>query len=288
MTISRSNIIKRLILLPLISVTLFAALFLSSCRKPQNGKKTEATHILPRLQAPTVFQNGKLWYCNQFRSMTEPPFNLPEGTPEIDRDHDCDYSYDHFSAAEYDSFISDLENSGFELAEMKWSSFLFRDDCMIFVRYFEDEECLNFSWYSRSRYARDDDGFSAYSDSLSKVKIHPIDVTPEGFYELTGGQLFASPVYSYDGFKLSGLDDLMFEDNEWYSCSFVFVKDDIILPATMESVAICDIDGDRQNDVVLLSYGPTSGLFTFDVAVVTGDGIYDTIFNTKFQVIGFA
>ena len=100
--------------------------------------------------------------------------------------------------------------------------------------------------------------------------------------------MFAIPYYSYDSFKASGQDSLMFEDNEWYDCSVCFVKGDTVLNTSMESIAVCDVDGDQLNDVLLLSFGPTSGLFTFNVTVLTKNGIYDTIFNTDYYNLGFA
>ena len=293
MVINRSHISKRLIVLFLMFITVFVVFILSSCQKTKTDKEDETAFVRPHIQAPTVFQNGELWYYNQFDSMGEPPFSLPEGSPDIDQGYSYYYSYNHFSKAEYNRFVSNLEKSGFELVTMKYSRFLFRDDCMIFMNYSKDKELLTLSWYSKSQYAKDDGEVSSLpwydgKDSLSKIKIHPINVTPEGFYELTGGQMFAIPIYSYDSYKASGQESLMFEDNEWYNCSVCFVKGDTILNTSMESVAVCDVDGDQMNDVLLLSFGPTSGLFTFDVTVVTKDGIYDTIFNTGHGCLGFA
>ena len=290
--INRSHITKRHIVLSLIFVMVFVLSILSSCQKSNMSKDDETSSIQPRIQAPTLFQNSKLWFCNQFDSMGEPPFSLPEGSPVIDQGYRYYYSYNNFSVADCDSFVSNLEDSGFELVTMKYSRFLFRDDCMIFLNYSEDKELLTLSWYSRSQHANDDGEVSSLSwydgkDSLSKIKIHPIDVSPEGFYDLTGGQMFAVPYYSYDSFIASGQDSLMFEDNEYYNCSVCFVKDDTVLYTSMESVAVCDVDGDQLNDVLLLSFGPTSGLFTFNVTAVTKNGIYDTIFNTEYYKLGF-
>ena len=258
-----------------------------------DSEQSETSSVQPRIQAPTVFQNSKMLYCNQFDSMGEPPFSLPEGSPDIDQGYGYHYSYNNITVADCDSFVSNLENSGFGLVTMKYSRFLFRDDCMIFMNYSEDKELLTLSWYSRSQYANDDGEGSSLSwydgkNSLSKIKIHPINVTPKGFYDLTGGQMFAIPYYSYDSFKASGQDSLMFEDNEWYYCSVCFVKGDTVLNTSMESIAVCDVDGDQLNDVLLLSFGPTSGLFTFNVTVLTKNGIYDTIFNTDYYNLGFA
>ncbi|MBR5767767.1 MAG: hypothetical protein IKX86_03735 [Clostridia bacterium] len=227
-----------------------------------------------------------VWYCNNIGSIGEPPFSLPDGSPEISGKY---YSYKKFSVSNYNKFISSLTDSGFELATKKYSSFLFRDDCMIFLQY-DAYETLSLSWYSRSRYAEDDGDTSSLlwydnKDSLSKIKIHPINISPEGFYDLTGGQIYAIPVYSYDRYNSAGQEDI----NGSYDCSVCFVKDNKTWQASMESVAVCDIDGDQINDVLLLSYGPTSGVFTFRVVAVTESGVYDTVFGAmEYYDLGFA
>ena len=236
------------------------------------------------------------YWNRDFSSVNTPPFSLPEGSPKID-DGRYRYTYDSVSRSEYDSFLLDLQDKGFSFVEMKYSAFLFRDDCMVFSVYVESEGYLSLSWYQKSPFApREGIGYeeaaSLFSpgeeDSLSKIAIHPIDVTPEGFYERTGGQIFAVPSYSYDGFRKVGAEELMVEENEHYDCAVYYVKGDVVLEAGMECVATCDMDGDGGEDVLLLSFGPTSGLFTFDVTIVTEDGIYDSIFNTNFGVLGFS
>ena len=98
MVINRAHILKRLIVLFLMFITVFAVFILSSCQKTKTDKEDETAFVRPHIQAPTVFQNGELWYYNQFDSMGEPPFSLPEGSPDIDQGYEYYYSYDHFNA----------------------------------------------------------------------------------------------------------------------------------------------------------------------------------------------
>ena len=53
----------------------------------------------------------------------------------------------------------------------------------------------------------------------------------------------------------------------------------------VESVVM---DEDGKEDVLLLSYGPTSGWFTFDVMIATEEGIYDTIFSAGHGYVDFS
>lgn len=231
------------------------------------------------------------WYCNRLSADT-PPFSLPDGAQER-----RDGEYGGISRAAYDAFVSNLKTDGFSYAKQKYSAFLFRDDCMAFLRYSEAGDALSLSWYQKSPFAPEN-GISSEEaaalltrnggDSLSKIALHPIDVTPEGFYERTGGQMFAVPYYSYDSFRAGGIDDLMFEDNEWYGCTVYYVNGDTVLQTTMQRVAVCDLDGDGSEEVLLLSYGPTRGVCTFDVMVVTKNGMFDTIFNTEHGTVRFS
>ena len=257
-----------------LSLLLLAALLLG-CQKQGAAQKQD--------RAP--------WYCNRLSADT-PPFSLPDGAQETGNGE-----YGGVSRAAYDAFVSDLQTDGFSYAKQKYSAFSFRDDCMVFLRYSEAGETLSLLWYQRSPFAPEkgisfEEAAALLSgnggDSLSKIALHPIDVTPEGFYERTGGQMFAVPYYSYDSFRAGGADDLMFEDNEWYSCAIYYVNGDAVLPTTMQRVAVCDLDGDGSEEVLLLSYGPTSGLFTFDLAVVSKNGIYDTIFNIEHGTLRFS
>jgi len=276
-----------------VSAVLILMLFLlPACRKTGDQEKGDSTFVFPKIQAPDFSQADGLWYCNRFESTGTPPFTLPAGSPETDTEYEYSYAYKQVSRADCDKFISELIDSGFEHVKMKFSSFFLRDDCMVFLKYIEEKKLLTLSWYARSPFAGNETvpAMSADSgDSLSKIALHPIDVTPEGFYELTGGRMLAYPYYSFDSFKASGQAELLIkENNEWYSCLVWYVKGDTHLITSMESVAVCDIDGDNENDVLLLSYGPTSGIFTFSVTAVTAGGTFANIFTTVYYSMGFA
>ena len=258
----------------LIMIALLTSVPALSCT---DKKSTEVWDFDPEINAPDQYMDDDIWYCNRFRSVGEPPFSLPDD-------------------AEYDSFLSGLKTAGFSVREMKYSDFAFRDDCMVFSRYDEEDGKVSVSWFQKSPYAPES-GISYensqtlqplyYKDSLSEIPIHPIDITPEGFYERSGGQIFAFPYYSYDVFKSDGQESAMLEDNEYYSCIVCCVRGTDVFELTMECVAVCDIDGDGNADVLTLSYGPTSGLFTVDVTCLTSRGLFDTIFNMQHGVIGF-
>ena len=234
---------------------------------------------------------------NRFNSIGEPPFSLQGATETSTSGYY--YSCNGATRENYDSFLAELGAAGFSLYSSKYSDFLFRDDCMVFSRYCvndgyystsQDDAFFGVSWYQRSPFAPQD-GISYEEaaailmpdreNSLSKIPIHPIDITPEGFFERTGGQLFVVPVYSYDVFKSEGRETLMFEDNEHYSSDLYYVNGTEKYLTSLERVAVCDIDNDGSDDVLLLSWGGTSGLFTFVVTCITDHGVYESLFNTE-------
>ena len=249
----------------------------------------------PECLAPDQFESDEIWFCNRFTSAGNPPFSLPEAT--VFQNGYYEYSYTGVSYEYYESFLSRLKADGFSFVSMKYDDFLFRDDCMVFLRFREDDDFFSISWYQKSPWApanglSNEEASSVLmpdaNSSLSRIPIHPIDITPEGFYERTSGQVYAVPYYSYDSFHRAGQDGLMFEDNEWYSCSVRCVIGDQSYATSMESIAVYDVDQDGSDEVLLLSFGPTSGLFTFNVMCVTSQGVYDTIFCTEYYRLAFA
>lgn len=269
-----------------VAVLIAAMLLLASCAEKQNDGQGQ----YPETDVPEQLQND-IWLCNRFSSVGEPPFSLPDAEPVQDSRR---YSYTGVSSECYSSFLTDLRADGFSHVPMKFSDFLLRDDCMIFSRYNKSDGSLAVSWYQKSHYAPEkgitaDEAKAVLTPdgSLSKIPLCPIDVTPEGFCERTGGQMFAVPYYSYDNFKSSGEANLICEDNEWYACKVCYVNGDEVSAATMECAAVCDIDGDGGSDVLLLSFGPTSGLFTFEVKCITNHGTYFGCFQSDPSDFGF-
>lgn len=258
-------------------------LLLASCASDKNNGETEDQ---PKTNANDQYRDNEMMYWNRLSSVGTPPFALPDASQ--DSDDSFDYSYMDVTQEDYDSFLSGLTAEGFASVRMKYSDFLFRDDCMVFSVY--DEGTLSLSWYQKSLDApqggiSNDEAADLLmpdrSHSLSSVALHPIDITPEGVYERTGGQLFAVPNYSFDSFNSSGDVGLMIDSNESYSCTVYYVTGTESYVVSMERIAVCDIDDDGSDDVLFLSYGPTSGLFTFMVTCVASHGVYDTIFQTE-------
>ncbi|MBQ1848689.1 MAG: hypothetical protein II135_11855 [Clostridia bacterium] len=238
---------------------------------------------------PTRLFDGTVYFCNRFQSVGKAPFSLPKDNADAVGET---YKYRRFSSKDFDGYIKLLEKEGFDCVRLKWETFCRRDDCLVTMQYFEEEKTLYLYWYARSSFApatgiseNDAEKLLSAKDTLSKVSLKPVDVTPEGFYERTGGQMFIAPVYSYDEYKEWDQQDLMFDDNESYELKLYFVRDGKAYRSDWQCVASADVDGDGEEEVCTLSFGPTSGLFTFIFTVADKSG---NVYNTEYYNLSFA
>ena len=237
-----------------------------------------------------VITKVKNYICNGLRSAGDPGFEIPgECTPAGDGSY---YFCEIFPEASYNSFIASLEALGFSCARTMSGAFLFKDDCAVFLGYADSYFTL--SWYMTSPYApkfgvsvAEAKKLLCPEKSLSPVAFHPIDVTPEGFYVKTGGQLFAVPVYTYDEYANWEGNGLTREENEHYYYAVYYVNGSQIIHISRENIAIFDIDGDGTEETCYLSYGPTSGLFTFGITVEYAKGSLYRIFLTDYTQLSF-
>ena len=222
---------------------------------------------------PARVHNSEAWYCNQFMSVGDPPFSIPAGAQLNKREWEDIYDCINVSRADYDAVIAGLKADGYQLHQADGADCLFRDDCLIFLKYYEEEGDAGFRtfWYRGNKFAPEN-GISAeeaadllMTDLVKKQSFGfvPIDVTPDEFYERTGGQLFIMPNISrYD----------------WYECDLYYVNGGSVYCSTLESIAVYDVDDDGKDEVLYLSYGPTYGFYTVTLYCLTGQDCLNTTF----------
>ncbi len=269
-----------------------AVFSLSCCTKKEEEQTRDLTEYNELSYDDNVIEEDTLLICKAFMCVGAPPAVLPRTA------HKGEYgSYvcENYRRTDYKRYIETLKNDGYKAVETKYDdAFFTRNDSFIFLNYYENDKKLDITWYKKSPYDPDG-GISAdeaekllcYEKSLSKIKLHPIDITPKGFFERTGAQIFAVPEYSYDVFAGNGQDELMFEDNEYYDCNIKLVKDGSVYSVNYDCIAVTDIDVDGKEDICFLQYGPTSGLFTFVVGVISDKDVYGGFFNTEHYSLSF-
>ena len=279
-------------ILPII-IILAAFLLLNGCKKADSNIVTPQMYEI-KYNEPVLEQKGNVFFRNRFYSVGTPPFTLPRET--ADSSFFGEYEYNDFTETEYDEYISRLEKEGFKCVKLKYEAFCRKDGCLISIFYPKDGRPLRLIWYARSEHAPKD-GISeeqaaeilCQEGTLSKISLTPVDVTPEGFFERTGGQIFVLPVYSFDTFLKNGEEKAMFDANENYNFDVYFIRDGKAFVAGMECVACADFDNDGEDEVCTLSYGGTSGIFTFLLSVInkSGEDVGD-FFSSEHYYLSFS
>ena len=271
----RNNRLARVLLSALLLALLFS---LFACAGGTPTSTTATTE--PADGKPAAFCDGMI--IDRFRSVGIPPCAIPVGVTKND---DGYYISAPLFENDYLSYLTELRKNGFTCARTKTGAFLFRDDCAVFLH--NSASAFELGFY-RTGVGAPKDGVTVAEvkeklcpkNSLSTVAFHPIDVTPKGFYERTGGQFFAVPTYSFDGYAERGQTEMMHSEfNERYSCAVYFVRGNNVSRVGMERAAVADVDGDGEEEVFLLSSGPTSGLFSIVLTMIDGEDAVGWFFD---------
>ena len=239
-----------------------------------------------------------IWFQNGFRSKGTPAFSLPKAEPDsvssIGSDDHSYYIYEDISEEQYADYLTVLECEGVSVRRMYHESFCRTDDCLIWIDYTPSESLLGLFWYARSAGApadgmteQDAELLLCPGQTLSQLSLRPVDITPEGFYARTGGQIFAAPSYTFDTFTEQDYPGMIRDENEHYSCRILFVRGDKSLYSDMECFAAADLNGDGTEEICALRYGYTSGIFTFMFEVLSGSETSTNSYYSAHMTLSF-
>ena len=239
-----------------------------------------------------------IWFQNGFRSKGTPAFSLPKAEPDsvssIGSDDHSYYIYEDITEEQYADYLTVLESEGVSVRRMYHESFCRTDDCLIWIDYSPSQSHLGLFWYARSAGApvdgmteRDAELLLCPGQTLSPLSLRPVDITPEGFYERTGGQIFAAPSYTFDTFTEQDYPGMIRDENEHYSCRILFVRGDNSLYSDMECFAAADLNGDGTEEICALRYGYTSGIFTFVFEVLSGSETSTNFYYSAHMTLSF-
>ncbi len=241
-------------------------------------------------------ENGVYIY-NGLRSAGEPPFPLPAGIPDVKNGY---HVYSGTDYACYAKFTENLKDSGFDydstgFGDRYYSGFFIREDSIVYVSYDKEIEELEIFWYKKSPYAPEN-GVSEdeavqilYPEkSSSKLELHPLDITPEGFYEKTGAQIFVAPTFSFDRYDKTGHPEMKMAENKHYFDRVTLIKNGKSFTVDYDCIASADIDGDGKGEICFLNYGITSGVFTFGFCALTDKDPYSGYFQCNYMRLSFA
>ncbi|MBR4256645.1 MAG: hypothetical protein IKQ18_05725 [Clostridia bacterium] len=290
--------------LPAVAAVVFIAAFAVICYIPvalknngtSSGTETAETTDTDGIYTQDFGTETSVLFYNNFRSVNKAPFSLPDKTPEIYEEHGI-YIYKEIKEEYYKDYVASLKNKGFDAYEKDnygyLDAFLTRDDCMIFISFSKEENKIEMSWYAQTENKKgalteeEASRLLCPGNSYSKIPLRPVDITPDSFYELTGGQIFAVPVFSTDEYVKQGYEPDRYEAR--YSGSvYLVLGENYHKKLNMEKIAVCDIDEDGERDIVCITDGGTSGVCTTIIEVIKNGECYFNSYTSMLPYVSFA
>lgn len=228
-------------------------------------------------------------------------FDLPDlGTVEYRQGNYAEYS--SANALEFEGFISKLRDEGFTVDKGEEGCYLaHKNSCVVFASFFksgfyDDGSMARIEYYVAEDTAYDGSitptGAKEYIEHLktdlkgsysywplesTTEPCLPLDLTPKGFYENTGAQIFMQPIRITDEFS------------DYFYSSFFLITEDYTKELSYRSVAVADTDGNGVKELWTFFPGPTSGIFTISLsAIENGKVKYCGCFQPEHQYLSFA
>lgn len=235
------------------------------------------------------FDDGKIYINNNIlQNTSKPPFQFPD-FPEISQlPAQNQIIYDDVSQDTMQSYLTSMEEQGFTIQQAEGGAFIFRDNCMIFIKRSYSSTVgkyrTQFTYYlkrsSASQNGLSPEEASAILDQNVPCRFAPMEISPTGFYDQTGGQLFIQPIYYYDLFS----EGTLIEDAAYYIDAVFFVTPQSAkqLYTYIPSIATADIDENGINEVYILNNGGRLDLPNYTLtAFENGSPKYKDIYLPK-------
>lgn len=216
----------------------------------------------------------EVFFYNSHRHHLDPDIPLPD-SKRLDWDNTDDptlKSYQRVSDKWTEQYYKTLEKSGFTVKRMRYGAFAKNEDSYLFLTYCGDDyyltengEVMNFHGFSQPKGI---DGISRQEAKAiipTKSELLPIDVTPEGLYDATGGQIFMQPEYSFDDEYYD--NEPKDPESESYTPAYFYIVNGTAVKLDSTAVGVDDLDGDGMSETCFIGNGLTSGVFTFSIDV---------------------
>lgn len=193
-----------------------------------------------------------------------------------------EYRIDDVTALE--AYDTAAEQAGYTVERMTYFTLLYRDNEYLFLSLGSGDGNASLTCYCGREPSAGGLSREQARDAIDPDSpLLPIDVSPEGLFEKTGGQIFMLPLYSFDYYRgLYGEDSGVLDcpENKYYLARFCYVRGDEVIALDMPALAFADLDGDGVRETVRLGYGPTSGIFSYTVTAYRGGqviavGVFD-------------
>ncbi len=230
-----------------------------------------------------------VFVSNSYDIYLDPAVPMPDSTPIGTgfTDNATCRKYKWISKEWEENYLHTLEENGFTVHRMMFGVFAYDKDDYLFISppiddkaYYEsygieydgeddaekENPTMEIACFSQPKAAGGISREEAQKIIPLKSDLLPIDVTPDGLYDMTGGQIFMLPEYSFDTEYPEG-DELRSPENEWYAPRYYYIVNGTAAETGIGSIGVGDIDGDDMCETCILNYGPTSGILTCSVDV---------------------
>ena len=244
----------------------------------------------PNVTETEIFQSEEVFYCNGVDRYAADTLILPEF--EIEEADEERIVYKNVTALKMKAYCTKMEKNGFTVVRYDYITYFYSNTCWIRISHALDfkDGSASLSYCTRTSEIPE----NAITAEKAKQIIgtdcpYPlIDVTPAGVYEATGGRIFDVPP--------SGSGQMSAEEYKEYVSipwderprSLYFATEEYAVPMGMTRLAYADVDGNGVREIWTLDYGPTSGLFTFELsAYENGERKYSEIYYADHGALNF-
>ena len=239
---------------------------------------------------PDVFRSAEVFYFNGIDGYATDKLILPEfEVAEID---ESSVTYQNVAARKMNAYCKQMEQNGFSVVRHDYVTYFYSDTCWIRISHALDfkDGSASLSYCTRTS--------EIPKNAITAEKAKPIigtdcpypliDVTPAGVYEATGGRIFRVPPSGSGQMSAEEYKDFVSIPWDERPRSLYLVTEEYAIPMGMPCVAYADVDGNGEREIWTLDYGPTSGLFTFELsAYENGERKYSEIYYADHGALNF-
>ncbi len=239
---------------------------------------------------PDVFRSEEVFYFNGIDGYATDKLILPEfEVAEID---ESSVTYQNVTVRKMNTYCKKMEQNGFSVVRHDYVTYFYSDTCWIRISHALDfkDGSASLSYCTRTREIPE----NAITAEKAKQIIgtdcpYPlIDVTPAGVYEATGGRIFQVPPGGSGQMSAEEYQEFVSIPWDERPRSLYFATEEYAVPMGMTSLAYADVDGNGVREIWTLDYGPTSGLFTFELsAYENGERKYSEIYYADHGALNF-
>ena len=244
----------------------------------------------PNVTEPEIFQSEEVFYCNGADRYAADTLILPEF--EIEEADEERIVYKNVTAFEMKAYCAKMEENGFTVVRYDYITYFYSDTCWIRISHALDFKngSASLSYCTQTSEIPENVVSAERAAQIIGTDCpYPlIDVTPAGVYEATGGRIFSLPPRGTGQMSAEEYKEYVSIPWDERPRPLYFVTEAYAVPMGMEAVAYADVDENGVKEIWVLGYGPTSGLFTFELSgYENGERKYLTTVCVDHGTLGF-